>query len=340
MKKETADISSRPHEQYLRIKFERKLAGIRIYYTVFCLAILFAVQADLQLSLATLMLFSSVALIYSFVRYFKPANILENRRFPPAADWLDLLFIAVLTYLTGGIRGIFFVAYAMPICGGIMRYGLKAGVAGYAVALGFTGLTYFVNTAGLSIPPFFYIAAMMGTLAFVAWMVGILVEEEWKLRDEIYLSSITDHLTGLYNSNYLKARVKEEIERCRRENTGFALSFIDLDNFKFVNDQHGHMVGDKVLKLVADKLAENTRKSDVLARYGGDEFILLMPGTGKEPAEKTMQRIEKAITASAFLENVKIGLSSGVITFPEDGDSLDKLLTAADTRMYEKKGLK
>jgi len=93
-----------------------------------------------------------------------------------------------------------------------------------------------------------------------------------------------------------------------------------------------------VLRQVADIFDENIRKSDVLARYGGDEFVLLMPGTGRERAEKVMQRIEDAVSTSTFIKNIKIGLSSGVVIFPEDGDSLDKLLTAADVRMYEKKG--
>lgn len=151
------------------------------------------------------------------------------------------------------------------------------------------------------------------------------------------MSSITDHLSGLYNSGYLRARIKEEIERCSREDIGFALAFIDLDNFKFVNDRHGHLVGDKALKQAADIFAKNIRKSDVLARYGGDEFVLLMPGTKIEQAEKIMQRIEEAVAASTFIKEIKISLSSSIVVFPEDGDSLDELLTAADKRMYEKK---
>ncbi len=164
-----------------------------------------------------------------------------------------------------------------------MRFGLKAGIVGYVAALVLTGLMYFINNASPVIaeplPQSICLTTGIGTLAFVTWMVGILAVQEKKLRDKIYLSSITDHLSSLYNSGYLRARIKEEIERCSREDIGFALAFIDLDNFKFVNDRHGHLAGDKALKQAADIFAKNIRKSNVLARYGGDEFVLLMPGT-------------------------------------------------------------
>jgi len=210
MKRETPTILSRPYEQYRRTEFEHQLARIRIYYTVFCLAVVFAALKYLEISLAALILFTSAALLYGFVRYLKPAYVSENRRLPPAIDLLDFLFIALLIYITGGIRSFFHVAYAMPVCGGIVRFGLKAGMVGYAVALGITGLMYFINTGNPTASLSIHIIAGVGTLAFAAWMVGLLSEKEWKLRDEIYLSSITDHLSGLYNSNYLRARIKEE----------------------------------------------------------------------------------------------------------------------------------
>ncbi len=345
MESKPTNILSRPHEQYLRIKFEHKLAEIRLYYTVFCLVILFIAQKHLQVPSTALMVFSFTALLYGFVRFFKPVNILKNEHFPSTEDWLDFLFVATLIFITGGIRGFFFVAYAIPICGGIMRFGLKAGIAGYAVALALTGLLYFINTiisppAPPSIPRPITITAGMGTLAFVAWMVGILAEQERKLRDKVYLSSITDHLSGLYNSSYLKARIEEEIVRGQRENLKFTLSFIDLDNFKSVNDKYSHLVGDKVLKQVASILANNTRKSDVLARYGGDEFVLLMPGMEIEQGKRVMKRIEDMVAASTFTEGINISISSGTVVFPGDGDNLDNLLTIADRRMYEKKGKK
>ena len=295
----------------------------------------------LQASLAVLIIISFIALLYGFIRYLKPTNLLEDRCFPPAADWLDFLFIAVLIYLTGGIKGFFFVAYAMPICGSIMRFGLKAGMAGYAAAMALTGLMFFINAVrpfiSPPVPQLIPLTAGIGTLAFVTWMVGILAEQERELRDEIYLSSITDHLSGLFNSGYLRARIEEEIERCSRENTGFALAFIDLNNFKSVNDRYGHLVGDRALKQAADVFADNIRKSDILSRYGGDEFVLLMPGTKIGQAQKVMQRIEDAVAASTFIKDIKISLSSGTVVFPEDGNSIDELLTAADKHMYKKK---
>lgn len=337
MKKKSPVILSRPHEQSRQVGIERRLARIRIHFTVFCIAVVFAMFKYLKISLVALLIFSLVSLLYGFGRYFMPAPVAEARHLPPAIDWLDLVFVGVLIYITGGMDSIFYVAFAIPICGGAMRFGLRAGIVGYIVSLGLTGSMCFINKDHFFVPQYFYIIASMGTLAFAAWMMGLLAENEWKLREEIYLSSITDHLSGLYNSGYLRVRIKEEVERCSRANISFALSFIDLDNFRLVNDQYGHLIGDKVLRQVAEIFAQNIRESDVLARYGGDEFVLLMPGTELQQAEKIMQRIEDAVTTSVYLENIKISFSNGVVVFPSDGDSLDKLLTAADTRMYEKK---
>ncbi len=345
MGKAIPTIASRPYEQNRRAELEYQLSRIRICYIVFYTISTIAAAEYLEISPAVLIFFSFTALLYGFARYFKPADISENRHLPPAIDWLDLLYIAFLIYLTGGIKSFFQVAYTIPVCSSIIRFGWKAGAISYAAVLGLTVLMYLIYFGSPLAPlqshilaPFLpHIIVGMGTLAFVAWMVSLSTEKEWELRDEMYLSSITDHLSGLYNSSYLRARINEEIEHCRRGNLSFALSFIDLDNFKLVNDQYGHLVGDKLLKQIADTLVENIRKGDVLARYGGDEFVLLMPGTKIEQAETIMKRIEDAVAASAFTKNIKIGLSNGIVIFPEDGDSPDKLLTSADGRMYEQK---
>ncbi len=332
---DTTTITGRPYEKHRRIAVVSQLARIRIYYTIFCAVILVVVRGHLRVTPGTLLVIVPASLAYSLLRYFKPPKISANRHFPPLIDLLDLLLIAVLVYLTGGISSIFLIAYMLPIGGDIFTFGLKAGLFDYAIAVVITGAMFFITNNVPPLPPLYYFVAGAGTIAFVIWMVGLQAEKEWKLRDEIYLSSVTDQLSGLYNSRYLRARVGEEIARCTRAGKGFALTFIDLDHFKQVNDQHGHLIGDSVLKQYADLLATTIRKSDILARYGGDEFVLLMPETEIEQAEKVMSRIKNTVEKFPFFKNIKISLSYGLSSFPEDGASLDQLLTAADARMYK-----
>jgi len=154
----------------------------------------------------------------------------------------------------------------------------------------------------------------------------------------MYLSSIIDHLTGFYNSGYLRKRVHEEIKRYRRTGGDFGIVFLDLDNFKGINDSHGHLVGDQVLKQIAGVLKENVRSSEVLVRYGGDEFVLLMPGAGKDQGRDVIKRLRQAVKSMSFPdEDVTVGLSGGAAFFPEDGSSLDQLLAVTDKRMYKEK---
>jgi diguanylate cyclase (GGDEF)-like protein len=154
----------------------------------------------------------------------------------------------------------------------------------------------------------------------------------------------TDPLTGLYNRRMFNHAIREEIRRSERYHHVFCLGMLDLNQFKKVNDQFGHPIGDTILKKVADCFADNIRKTDFLARYGGDEFALIMPETGLIDAQVLSKRLQESISSSDFnlppQAQVQITASIGIATFPQDGTDIESLVAAADRALYrDKRGL-
>jgi diguanylate cyclase (GGDEF)-like protein len=153
--------------------------------------------------------------------------------------------------------------------------------------------------------------------------------------------TITDDLTGLHNSRFLHDRLGYEVERARRFKYELSMIFLDLDYFKEVNDVHGHLLGSKLLKETAQLLASMLRTVDMACRYGGDEFIILMPETSKKSAARVAEKLRASIKETAFLVdegvNIHLTASFGVASFPEDADSKEELIHKADHAMYSVK---
>jgi diguanylate cyclase (GGDEF)-like protein/putative nucleotidyltransferase with HDIG domain len=149
-------------------------------------------------------------------------------------------------------------------------------------------------------------------------------------------SASTDYMTGLPNARSLFLHLDGELARCRRLNSPLVVLVCDMNGFKQVNDKHGHLEGNRVLHSVAKKLKECCREYDYVARMGGDEFVLVLPGLRPDQLAQKIQRL-KAITAEAGREIVAeetLSLSIGHSMFPEDGMDADQLLSEADRRMY------
>jgi diguanylate cyclase (GGDEF)-like protein len=150
--------------------------------------------------------------------------------------------------------------------------------------------------------------------------------------------TITDDCTGLFNSRHLFSVIESELERSRRFNLPFSLIFIDLDHFKRVNDLHGHLVGSRLLGEIARTIKHNVRGIDSAFRYGGDEFIVLLPQTGKDAALEVTQRLLHALRDTQYLlsEGLELRMmaSFGIASYPEDGDSIQEIIGAADEMMY------
>ncbi len=149
-------------------------------------------------------------------------------------------------------------------------------------------------------------------------------------------SASTDYMTGLPNARSLFLHLDSELARCRRLNSPLIVLVCDMNGFKLINDKYGHLEGNRILAAVSSKLKESCREYDYVARMGGDEFVLVLPGLRMEELPQKIQRL-KTITADAGREifaNETIGLSIGHAMFPDDGTDADQLLSEADRRMY------
>ena len=163
-----------------------------------------------------------------------------------------------------------------------------------------------------------------------------LLRQKKDLLKELERKAIYDPLTGLFNRYALMEFLSKEVERIKREKgENLFIIFLDLDNFKQVNDLYGHKKGDEVLKKVAELLKNYFRKYDIVARFGGDEFMVIVRNNSRENVEETLKKLQKRI--EEIFSKFDISVSYGIAVAPVDGTNTDKLIAIADRRMYQMK---
>lgn len=163
-----------------------------------------------------------------------------------------------------------------------------------------------------------------------------------KAQADLQEQAIRDHLTGLYNRRYLGETLERELARAKRGNHPVSLIMIDIDHFKNINDTFGHNMGDSILKSFAKQLLEQTRIEDIIYRYGGEEFLVLLPNVTSQNARDIAERWRTSFQeAHAFHEGEKIDvtLSCGIAEFPLSGKSSEELIAAADKSLYQAKAM-
>jgi diguanylate cyclase (GGDEF)-like protein len=174
-------------------------------------------------------------------------------------------------------------------------------------------------------------------LGFMADVFNQMISELKRSHGALETSAITDSLTGILNYGGFQGRLSDEFKRIARSRESLSLIIADIDDFKDINDTHGHPAGDLLLKKAAIILTQVTREIEITARYGGDEFLVLLVNTGKEQAITTAERIRKAVEEMVLEFGEKrsyITLSLGIATAPSDTKEKEELIELADKALY------
>lgn len=158
--------------------------------------------------------------------------------------------------------------------------------------------------------------------------------------DEAKFNSEKDELTNLYNRRFVHMIAPNLLALARRKNKKISIYFVDVDNFKPINDAYGHDIGDKILRDIAAVILKVTRENDVVARWGGDEILIISPLLKAKNTELLIQRIEEKLNEVSKLNGVTVSVSIGTAIFPDDGLSFSELIKEADRKMYSYKSIK
>jgi diguanylate cyclase (GGDEF)-like protein len=177
--------------------------------------------------------------------------------------------------------------------------------------------------------------SFLGVMALMTLIFGAEVTERRRQEEHARVMAVSDPLTGLANYRLLIERLGSEIMRYGRDARPFSVILLDLDGLKKINDVHGHVVGSLALCRMAEVLHLSCRAIDTPARYGGDEFALVLPGTHSEDARRVAQRISQRL--SEDVEVPRLSASFGVAEYPRDGQTVELLLSAADQALYNEK---
>jgi len=286
-------------------------------------------------------IFVLLALAGIFVLVFHdllPSTALGAAKFVVEGS-VAITFATLLIVLTDREASPFFFVFPLIVGGAALVVSPPVTLALAAVA----SLGYLIALTAGAIEPLApttiaTVSINLTALILLAYVAMVIAREQRRARDAAIRLSTVDPLTGLYNRTFFFAAVDREIARSARSGRGFCLLMMDLDELKAVNDRHGHFIGDRVLRGVGDVIAEGVRRIDIAARYGGDEFVVLLPETEVTGAYVLAEKIRLGVADLAVPgTEVRSSMSVGVVSFPDDGRTSDELMISADQAMYSSK---
>lgn len=288
---------------------------------------------------------SMVLFFYAaFVLGFRYTNFYttESRWKIAIETFVMLLFITWVLWFTGKLESPLVNAYLLVIITSALTLGKLATMLEMALIAACFVLLGEYSSSG-EVLTFAYVGGLTAQLApmiLVAYITTMFSADIRFGLNQARLLSETDDLTGLYNMRGFSIMADRLFAQATRYNRPASMLMIDSDNLKAVNDKHGHEAGNRLLKQVAKCIANELRHTDVLARYGGDEFVVLLPETASDRAIEVAQRILLAVSITRLEfqgERIETSVSIGLACYPEDGRAIDAIQARADRAMYHAK---
>jgi diguanylate cyclase (GGDEF)-like protein len=271
-----------------------------------------------------------------------PATALGSAKFVVEGS-VAITVATMLVALTGGASSPFFFVYPLIVGGAalVVTPGITLGLALIATLGYLLAVILGTDTPGLANP---FTTATVGinltALILLAYIAMVIAREQRSSREAAIRLSTIDPLTTLYNRGFFFAALEREIARSARSGRGFCLLMMDLDELKAINDRLGHFHGDRVLRAVGQVVNDGVRRIDTAARYGGDEFVVLLPETDPTGAFVLAEKIRIGVTDLDLElpdDAIRPSMSVGVVSFPDDGGTADELMISADRAMYTSK---
>jgi diguanylate cyclase (GGDEF)-like protein len=258
----------------------------------------------------------------------------QNKAIVLLAGFALIFLIGIIDFATGYEIGLS-IFYVLPISMVTWIVDRRQGIIASVASAG-VWLSADVATGHFYSHPLIPVWNTIIRLTFFIIITVLLSVLRRAMQRESELAQI-DYLTGAANRRFFTYLAQSEIDRCQRYQRPFSLVYIDIDNFKAINDNFGHLIGDQVLTSVVSLIKKNMRKTDQIARLGGDEFALLLPETGQKSAEVALPKLQQQLTAEMQQRNWPVTFSIGVLTCDVAPPSINMLLETADELMYSVK---
>lgn len=293
---------------------------------------------DKWLIIKTCIYFAGFVLAFRYLNFYER----ESRWKMAIEIWVMIAFITWILWNTGKIDSPLLNLYLLVI----ITSGLTMGKITTLLILLLITCVYVLmgypiySTSTLSLQNFGRMMTIFSPYLLIAYLTTMLSADLQYARKMFKHLSETDEMTGLDNIRAFNNVLGREVRKSLRYKQPFSILMLDADALKTINDKYGHEAGDRLIKAMADTIQTCLRESDTLARYGGDEFVALLPQTDQQNALEAGERIRRAVENTAFDMNgqqIKSTVSIGITTFPDQADNINELLRKADLSLYKSK---